>query len=68
MDTKKLAMGAVFAGAGALAFRSFSPTQMHDKCLAMCAPGGGEAESEEPDTPAKHRCSPQAMRDRAATA
>ena len=57
MDARKLGLGAAFAGAGALAFRSFGPKRMHEHCQRMCAEKfGGAPESDEQEEPVKRDC------------
>ena len=57
MDARKLGLGAAFAGAGALAFRSFGSKRMHEHCRSMCAEKvGGAVESDEQEEPAERDC------------
>jgi hypothetical protein len=66
MNAKKLGMGAAFAGAGALAFHSFGPKKLHEKCQSACAgQHGGSHEKEAPEEPAARECCPQPADDTA---
>ena len=57
MDARKLGLGAAFAGAGALAFRSFGSKRMHERCRSMCAEKfGGAAESDAQEEQVERGC------------
>jgi hypothetical protein len=63
MNAKKLGFGAVLAGAGVLAARSFGP-KLHERCQSICSEKCGcTAHGKESQEPAERECCSHATPD-----